>query len=245
MQSITDLQNILFELQDFISTAIDPVIGDLSLITPIHNTLDSLLVSLNTGDFSGPQGPQGPVGSQGPQGPVGSEGPQGPVGPQGPQGLQGIQGIPGVIPVQRVISTVKAFNTGLTMLNSSQLSLPIEANSVYEVLAFLPFSTLVTTTGINIGLSCPATTQKMLEITVPVSQSTGPTQLRNIWPNGSAVTSVLGTGVSAANSLHTAIIRGILVTGVDSGSATVQFASEVSGSQVTLEDKGYFHLIKL
>jgi hypothetical protein len=46
-------------------------------------------------DFTGPQGPAGPVGPAGPQGPagpVGPAGPQGPAGPVGPAGPQGVQG---------------------------------------------------------------------------------------------------------------------------------------------------------
>lgn len=46
-------------------------------------------------EYTGVEGPQGPIGPPGPEGPVGPEGPEGPPGPVGPEGPVGADGIQG------------------------------------------------------------------------------------------------------------------------------------------------------
>ena len=59
---------------------------------------EELQQAKDSGEFDGPQGPQGETGPQGPQGEQGIQGPQGEhglqgaTGPQGPQGIQGEKG---------------------------------------------------------------------------------------------------------------------------------------------------------
>ena len=69
-----------------VGDALEEKLSTMELDSAINTALAQAKAS---GDFNGPQGPQGPQGEQGPQGPQGEQGPQGPQGEQGPQGGKG------------------------------------------------------------------------------------------------------------------------------------------------------------
>lgn len=128
-------------------------------------------------------------------------------------------------------------STATTLSNITALLAALVANSVYEIEAFLTFQSAATTTGLGLGFQAPSGSRPMLEITVPITSTAAASQLRTIFPNAAAVESgeVLGTGVTAANSNHTAHVRGMVVTGATAGNFQLRFRSEVSGSAITLQ----------
>lgn len=103
MQSITDLQNTLTELQSMINGTIQPVFNDLQntshVFDPVissHNQVIQVVNDMNAFLLSRIiQGLKGDQGIQGIQGDQGIQGAQG-VGVQGVQGIQGDQGIQGL-----------------------------------------------------------------------------------------------------------------------------------------------------
>ena len=129
-------------------------------------------------------------------------------------------------------------STSTTLANITQLVLPVEANSIYEINAFVTFKSAATTTGLNIGMLTPNASRNMVEIVVPITSTASATQLRTIFPNAAVATNagnVLGTGVAATNSNHTARISGIINTGANAGNCQLLFATEVNASAVALQ----------
>jgi len=56
---------------------------------------------------------------------------------------------------------------------------------------------------------------------------------------------VIGTGVTAINSNHTARISGIITNGANAGNFQVTFASEVAASAITLQIGSELQLIRI
>lgn len=125
----------------------------------------------------------------------------------------------------------------VALANVTDLVVVMVAGAVYEVEAFLTFRSAATTTGINVGFISPAGSDPRLEITVPLVSTAAASHLRKVFPNAAESVSgnVLGTGVTATASNHTAHVVGIVTCGATAGNFQLQFASEVAGSAVTLQ----------
>jgi hypothetical protein len=133
-------------------------------------------------------------------------------------------------------------------VNVTALALPMVANGVYQVNCFVTFQSAATTTGLGLGYTSPTGCRVMAEIVVPITSTAAATQLRTIFPNAAVATNtgnVLGTGVTAITSNHTARISGIVRNGVNAGNFQVQFRSEVAASAVTLQIGSELQLIRI
>ncbi len=129
-------------------------------------------------------------------------------------------------------------STSTALANITQLVLPVEANSIYEIDAFITFQSAATTTGLGLGVLTPALSINLIEIVIPVTSTAAASQLRTIFPNAAVATnntSIVGTGVTAINSNHTARISGLIKTNSNNGNCQLQFRSEISASAVTLQ----------
>jgi hypothetical protein len=88
----------------------------------------------------------------------------------------------------------------------------------------------------------------MAEIVVPIVSTAAASHLRTIFPNAATAVntgSVLGTGVTAINSNHTARISGIIRNGATAGNFQIQARSEVAASAVTLQIGSELTLVKV
>jgi len=128
-------------------------------------------------------------------------------------------------------------STVTTFANLTELVASVAINSVYEVEAFVTFQSAATTTGLNLGFDAPAGSTCNFEVVVPVTSTAVSTQLRTTFPNALLTNTgnVLGTGVTAINSNHTAKISGLLSTGATAGTLQLKFASEVNASAITVQ----------
>lgn len=138
--------------------------------------------------------------------------------------------------VDELTGTQASSVTGLA--NVTQLVEPMVANGVYKVDCFVTFRSAATTTGLNLGFTSPTGTICQLEVVVPITSTAAASQLRTIFPNAATATNVgnvLGTGVTAINSNHTARISGTVHCGSTPGDFQIQFASEVNASAITLQ----------
>jgi hypothetical protein len=137
--------------------------------------------------------------------------------------------------VDKLTSTQQSTATGLT--NVTQLVEPMVANGVYTVDCFVTFQSAATTTGLNLGFTSPTGTVCQLQVTVPIVSTAAASALQITFPNSATTNTgnVLGTGVTAPNSNHTARISGIVTCGSTPGNFQIQFASEVGSSAVTLQ----------
>jgi hypothetical protein len=137
--------------------------------------------------------------------------------------------------VDKLTSTQQSTVTALA--DVTQLVEAMVAGGVYRVDCFVTFRSAATTTGLNLGFTTPAGSECQLEVVVPITSTAAASQLRTIFPNAAATVTgnVLGTGVTATNSNHTARISGVVTCGVTPGNFQVRFASEVNASAVTLQ----------
>ena len=138
---------------------------------------------------------------------------------------------------QVVSLTSTQASTSVTLANVTALVVSLAANAIYEVDCYVTFQSAATTTGLNLGFTSPTGCIPMVEVVVPIVSTAGATSLRLTFPNAASITSgnVVGTGVTAINSNHTARIGGIIKNGSTAGNFQVQFATEVAASAVTLQ----------
>jgi hypothetical protein len=137
--------------------------------------------------------------------------------------------------VDKLTSTQQSTVTALA--NVTQLVEAMVANGVYTVDCFVTFQSAATTTGLNLGFTSPTGSICQLQVVVPIVSTAAASALQTTFPNAAATITgnVLGTGVTAINSNHTARISGIVTCGATPGNFQVQFASEVNASAVTLQ----------
>lgn len=131
--------------------------------------------------------------------------------------------------------------------NVTALALPMLAGGVYQVSAFVTFQAAATTTGLHLGFATPAGCRPMLEVVVPVASTAAASHLRKLFPNALEGTTgaVLGTGVTAVGSNHTASVLGLVRNGATAGNFQLTFASEVAGSAVTLQAGSELQLLRV
>lgn len=150
--------------------------------------------------------------------------------------------------VARATMTATQTSSVTALASITELVLPLVANGVYQIDAFVTFQSDTTTTGANIGLTTPSGCRNMVEIVVPITSTAAASQLRTIFPNAAVATNagnVLGTGVTATASNHTARIKGTLVNGSTAGNCQLVFASEVASSVITLQIGSELQLLRI
>lgn len=144
--------------------------------------------------------------------------------------------------------TATQASTSTTLANITSLVLPMEANGVYQIQAFVTFKSEATLTGLNLGINTPSGCRNMVQITVPITSTAAASQLRTTFPNAEIATNlgnVKGTGVTAKDSAHTASIIGIIRNGATDGNCQLMFATEVDSNAITLQIGSEMHLTKV
>jgi len=140
-------------------------------------------------------------------------------------------------------------STSTTLGDISDLLIPIVANGVYLIDCIVTFQSAATTTGINLGINTPTGCVNKIEITVSVNQNAASAaQLRFFMPNSGVswnLGNIVGTGVLTINSNQSARITGVIANGSTAGNCKIQFATEVSGSAVTVQSGSYLNLIRV
>ncbi|MDP3466029.1 MAG: hypothetical protein Q8R86_09705 [Sulfuricurvum sp.] len=215
MQSITDLQNSLSELQDIVNSTINPIFSDLqnvsTVLTPIiasHNQVIQIVNDMNTFLNSGII-----------------------------QGLKGDQGLSYNDTIVIKTNDTAFFTSSATLVELASLTAPLLANSIYEITAYVEFSSVTTTTGLYIGLNTPVSSVDFVDISVPITNVQSSGTLRFLSPNsnlGNNVPAVKGTGVNVANQKLTSIISGHIQTTSSGGDLKIMVGSEVAGSAITI-----------
>lgn len=118
-----------------------------------------------------------------------------------------------------------------------EFSIPLEAGSLYWVYGCITFKTDATTTGVGIGMYVPTGCRNMLNITIPLYNTTSTQALHVIMPTGNAEDGFISTsaGVGVANSWHTAMVQGMVRCGSTAGDFKVYLKSEINGSLATFQ----------
>ena len=147
--------------------------------------------------------------------------------------------------IDRLTTTQQSTTTALA--DVTQLVEALVANATYRIDCFVTFQSAATTTGLNLGFTSPTGCVCSVEVVVPITSTAAASQLRTIFPSAAATNTgnVLGTGVTAINSNHTARISGIITNGANAGNFQVRFATEVNASAITLQTSSVMVLERL
>lgn len=114
---------------------------------------------------------------------------------------------------------------------------PMVAGGVYEVEAFLSFTSANTTNGISLNHTSPAGTEVHAEVSIPVFTVAGNATFHKTFPaasenaNGATAT----TSVSAANTTMTAHYKATVVCGANVGDFQLTFASKTANVAVNIQ----------
>jgi hypothetical protein len=200
---------------------------ELALQQGFAGTLAEWLASLKGPPGNDGVGEAGPVGPQGPQGIQGVAGSVGGVGPTGPQGPSGDASATTV----KLTADLTA-STSTTLANAAGLSFAVTAGTYYSFEFVVLFQAAATTTGLRLGLTCPAFSVYSARATIPIAAD-GVSGESQGWLTTSG-DSVLGTGVQAITTTYAATIRGMILPSA-SGTLQVQYATEVSASGVAIK----------
>ncbi len=127
-----------------------------------------------------------------------------------------------------------AANTATALANVAGLSFPLESGDAYDFEFEVIYRSAATTTGIRLGVTCPAFT--VLAATVRIdgfaADGTGSTFHGPITTSGD---SVMTTGTVVANTDYLATVRGLIIPSA-AGTLQLQAATEVAGSGVTIRN---------
>lgn len=124
--------------------------------------------------------------------------------------------------------------TSTTVSNATGLSFAVAATTCYEFRFLVLFQSAATTTGLKLGMTCPASpTAFAYSVRTPIAADGAGGEWQG-WgtTSGDAVT---GTGVQAANTVYVAEVFGVLRTGATSGTLQLQAATEVGNSGITIK----------
>ncbi|MDD2267466.1 hypothetical protein [Sulfuricurvum sp.] len=134
--------------------------------------------------------------------------------------------------------TATQASTILTLTDITELAINMEANGVYTIDAFIIYQSVSGTTGANIGISTPVGCTNNVKIEVTVATNLSSPIYSIIFPYSSVALNlgnVLGNATTTPNVNNTARVSGVIVNGPNAGSCSLQFATEVSSSAITLQ----------
>lgn len=130
----------------------------------------------------------------------------------------------------RTVATSSRSATSLADVAGATITLL--PDTVYRITFYVRFSSTASGTGIRLGLTTPAGATVSAVVSIPVrSDSTSGSLQGTIVVSGDSVT---GTGVEIANTAYVAVIQGVVATGPTAGPLQLRYASEVSGSTVSV-----------
>lgn len=213
---------------------------------------------IRTKNNVGATGPPGPVGPEGPQGLDGLEGldgepgytplkgvdyfdgAKGDKGDKGDQGIQGIQGTPGL-----GLTTCKQTSLVTNSSNTTPSDIPglvfsLISGRRYHFKFLVRFRTAATTTGIGFTFTAPAMTDANYQVSIQQAGAGTDQMYQNATSNLATV--LVNTAVAGANTDFMAIIQGFCTPSA-SGNLQLRTRSEVSGSQITVQNTGIGYLV--
>lgn len=131
-----------------------------------------------------------------------------------------------------ITSDVQTTSTSLSDITG--LSFNIEANKKYLVQFFIVFQTAATTTGAFFSINGPSS-PTLVNALVETPQGAVGTDMYRTQPVVNYDGGATATAIDAANTNRLARITAVIINGSNSGTLIARFATEVSGSAVTVK----------
>ena len=159
---------------------------------------------------------------------------KGDTGEAGPQGIQGLSYLDNFF-YKSVLSPL--VNSTTTLAEISALSFTGDVMSIYQITAYIEFSTASTLSGISLGLYTPTNSVDYVDISVPTTSAQSSSFLRMFSPNSNKPHNaplVISTSVNSTSQKLTAIIHGFIQINHVGGLVKIMFCSEASGVAVTI-----------
>lgn len=117
------------------------------------------------------------------------------------------------------------------LANTTGLSFAVTSGTYYRFTGLIVFRTAATTTGLRLGLTCPAFTVMTARVEIPSAADAASGDWQG-WVTSSG-DSVVGPGVQAANTDYLAKIEGIILPSAN-GTVQLQHATEIAASAATV-----------
>ena len=133
--------------------------------------------------------------------------------------------------VVKLSADAAAFSS-VTLANITGLAFPVTSGLTYEFRGLVVFRSAAITTGLRLGLTCPAFTVLAASASIPIAADAAGVGYMDGWITTSG-DSVLGTGVQAATTDYVATIEGVLVPSAN-GTVQLQAATEIAASNITV-----------
>jgi hypothetical protein len=122
-------------------------------------------------------------------------------------------------------------NSTVTMASLTDFAVPVAAATAYMLDYTIMFASAATTTGIQIGVTGPASPTSVLIVAeTQITTTTWQTATATAYGNLTA-----STGVSTITVPNLCRVKIVLLNGVNAGTVQIQFASEVAASAITVK----------
>lgn len=232
--SLENLENSLLSLQSIINDEISSVLDSLSANSTLFSTFKTSIASMSLiiNDI---------------QVQLSTLTPELLKGEKGDQGIQGIQGEKGDSFILSTHAyTIAEYTTSSSTL-ADVLAIPLDANSLYEVVGFVSFKSSSTSNSIRLAYTSPSDSIQNSRLLVPVTIMDSSGALSTFCPNGALgqnVNRVIGTTVGNADVEFVSNYHGFIRTN-QSGDLVISFGSKTNGIAVTLLPNSFIYLKKV
>ena len=136
--------------------------------------------------------------------------------------------------IAKTTSTQSSNSTTLTPIN--ELTVPVQANTIYRVDCFVTFRSSSTAAGAGIGFIAPTDSRPTIEFTTPTVTGASATALHLTTPVAAHTTnvSIVPSSTPTANTDMTVHIQGLLQT-TSAGDFVIQFRTEDATGTITIQ----------
>ena len=146
--------------------------------------------------------------------------------------------------IAKTTSTQSSNSTTLTPIN--ELTVPVQANTIYRVDCFVTFRSSATAAGAGIGFIAPTDSSPTIEFTTPTVTGASASALHLITPVAAhtANVSIVPSSTPTANTDMTVHIQGLIQT-TSAGDFVIQFRTEDAAGTITIQPKSILVVEKI
>lgn len=146
--------------------------------------------------------------------------------------------------IAKTTSAQSSNSTTFTPIN--ELTVPVQANTIYRVDCFVTFRSSATAAGAGIGFIAPTDSRPTIEFTTPTVTGASASALNLITPVAAFTTnvSIVPSSTPTANTDITVRMQGLLQT-TSAGDFVIQFRTEDAAGTITIQPKSILVVEKI